>query len=82
MALTKEVFVDQIEVVGPYKIVQVRTVTAIKEDGVEVSRNNHRHVIVPGQDTSAEVADVQAICSTMHTQEVIDVYNAYIAEQD
>ena len=38
MALTKEIVIGQIEVVGDYKAIQVRTDTVIKEDGTELSR--------------------------------------------
>tara|TARA_R100001510_G_C7625216_1_gene185205 strand:- start:70 stop:396 length:327 start_codon:yes stop_codon:yes gene_type:complete len=47
MAITKEITTDKIEVVGNFKHVQVRTVTIIKEDGVELSRSYHRHVLDP-----------------------------------
>ena len=39
MALTKVIEQDKIEVVGPFKHIQVRTATVIKEDGVELSRS-------------------------------------------
>ena len=47
MALTKEVVQDKIEVMGDYKHIQVRTVTIVKEDGVELSRSYHRHSVPP-----------------------------------
>ena len=40
MALTKEITQDRIEVVGEFKHVQVRTKTAVMEDGVELRRRN------------------------------------------
>ena len=43
--ITKELKEDKIEIVGDYKAVQVRTSTVIKEDGVELSRSYHRHVV-------------------------------------
>ena len=73
--LEKIVSVDLIEVVEN-GCIQVRTKTAIKEDGVEISSKFHRHVVVPGADYSAEDAKVQAICASIHTPEVIDVYKA------
>mgnify|MGYP001456656957 CR=1 FL=1 len=36
MALTKETVIQQIEVVGEHKHVQVRTDTVVKEDGTEI----------------------------------------------
>lgn len=72
MALTEAVEVDKVEIVGPYKAVQVRTATVIYKDDVEVSRGFHRHVISAGDDYSNETEEVQAICAAVHTQEVID----------
>ena len=76
MALTKEVTQDKIEIVGPYKHVQVRTCTKIMEDGVELSRSFHRHIVTAGQDYSNESAEVQAICAAVHTDAVIAAYTA------
>lgn len=75
MALEKVISVDLIEVVES-GVVQVRTKTASKEDGVEISSKFHRHVVVPGADYSQEDAKVQAICASMHTAEVIAAYQA------
>ena len=47
MAITKEVKYDKLEIVGEYKAVQCREATIIKEDGVELSRSFHRHVLYP-----------------------------------
>ena len=79
MALTKTVIEDKIEVVGEHKNVQVRTATVIKEDGVELSRSFHRHVVTAGDDYSGESTEVQAICAALHTPEVIA---AYVASQE
>jgi hypothetical protein len=73
--LEKIEVVDRIEAVES-GVVQVRTKTVIKEDGVEISSKFHRHVIVPGDDYSAEEARVQAICAAMHTADVVAAYKA------
>jgi hypothetical protein len=75
MALEKVISVDLIEVMES-GVLQVRTKTAIKEDGVEISSQLHRHAVVPGQDYSQEDAKVQAIASAVHTPEVIAAYAA------
>jgi hypothetical protein len=80
MALEKVISVDLIEVVENGSI-QVRTKTAIKEDGVEISSKFHRHVVAPGDDYSAEDAKVQAICAVLHTADVVAAYQAKLAEQ-
>ena len=76
MALEKVISEDKIEIVGEFKAVQVRTCTKVLEDGVELSSGYHRHVVVAGQDYSSESAEVQAICSVVHTDAVIAAYNA------
>ena len=55
MAITKEVVIGQMEVVGTYKAIQVRTDTIIKEDGKVISRNFHRHVVYPNIPLLAKV---------------------------
>ena len=78
MALEKLVVVDRIEVLENGSV-QVRTKTAIMEDGKQISGTFHRHVVAPGDDYSAEDARVQAICEATHTAEVVA---AYLASQD
>ena len=80
MALTKEITQDRIEVVGEFKHVQVRTKTAVMEDGVELSSGFHRHVVSAGDDYSAESAEVQAICAAVHTDEIVAQYQAHLEE--
>ena len=46
MAITKSTEIPKIEVVGSWNV-QVATDTVIKEDGTEISRSRHRHVLVP-----------------------------------
>jgi len=81
MALTKTVKVVKIEVVSDFKMVQVRTATVIEEDGVELSRSFHRHVVAPDADISGEDAQVQAVCNAVHTDEVKAAYQTHLAEQ-
>ena len=78
MAITKEVIQDKIEVVGDYKHIQVRTATVIKEDGKEISRSFHRHVVSPDSDSSNESADVKAMVKQFHTDAVKKAYKAHI----
>ncbi len=80
MALTKVITQDKIEIVGDYKAVQVRTKTAVMEDGVELSSGFHRHVVSAGDDYSAESAEVQAICAAVHTDEIVAQYQAHLEE--
>ena len=81
MALTEEAIQDKIEVVGDYKIVQVRTTTIIKRDGTEISRSYHRHTVAPNADISGESTEVQAICNAVHTDAIKTAYAKYLESQ-
>ena len=78
--LEKVIVVDRIEVIEN-GCVQVRTKTAIMEEGMQISGTFHRHVVAPGDDYSKEDARVQAICSVTHTAAVVSAYQAAIAQQ-
>jgi len=84
MALTKTTINDKIEVInqGDWFVVQVRTATIISEDGTEISRNFHRHVVMPDADLTAEDADVSAICTPVFTDAVKAAYAAHLAAQE
>ena len=86
MAITKSTEIPKIEVVNTWTI-QVATDTVIKEDGTEISRSRHRHVIDPftsgkdgdtwvhsATDISGEDASVQAICNAAWTDDVKTAY--------
>mgnify|MGYP003126336800 FL=1 len=70
MAITKQTKIEKIEVVGEYKAIQVATDTVIKEDGTEISRSRHRHVVHSDQDISGEEAEVQAVANAVWTDSV------------
>ena len=86
MAITKETVVDKIEVLEMGQV-QVRTATKIVEDGTEINRTFHRHVLEPrtksgdtwgDTDISSEDARVQAICNATWTSDVKSAYETYI----
>ena len=84
MAITKETIIGKIEVVGQYKAIQVRTDTVIKEDGEDLSRSYHRHVIHPDistEDLANEHDEVQTIANSgIWTQAVKDAWSAKVVE--
>ncbi len=90
MSLAKTTEIDKVEVVGPYKTVQVRTATIITEDGVELSRGNHRHVLQSGHlgvgstlvdtDISSEDPSVQAVCNAVWTDAIKESYRQFLVE--
>jgi len=75
MALTKETVVDQITVTENGTVL-VREATRIMEDGNELSKTYHRTSLTPGQDITAQPANVQAICNAAWTPAVIEAYEA------
>jgi hypothetical protein len=79
MALEKIEVVDRVEVVES-GVVQVRTKTAIMEDGKQISSTFHRHVVAPGDDYNTEDARVKSICKATHTKDVIATYQASVAQ--
>ena len=84
MAITKTTEEDKIEIIGEHKTIQVRTATVIKEDGVELTRSFHRHVVEcvntvqndddsfthTDTDISSESSEVQAIANAVWTDSV------------
>ena len=82
MAITKELVQDKIEVVGDFKHIQVLTATVIKEDGVEISRSYHRHVVSPNSDISDESEDVQAMARQFHTDAIKTAYNKHLEKSE
>ena len=90
MALTETKEYDKMEIVGEFKIVQVREATIIKKDGVEISRTFHRYALPPGDvdlngnwtdtDISGAPDEVKAICAAVWTDEVKAAYKQYLID--
>ena len=86
MALAESIEYDKIEVVGPYKAVQVRKATVITKDGTELTRSFERYSLQCGTldgndalvdtDISAQPAEVQAICTAVWTDAVKAAWKA------
>ena len=78
MSLEKKVTQDKIEAinVGDWSVLQVRTKTAIIEDGNELSASFHRHVVMPTDDLTAESDEVVSIANAVFTQNMKDAYTA------
>ena len=76
MALTKQITYDHsITELGH---IQVRRITRIIENGDEISKAYHRHVVNPGDDYTNQDKRTQILAEAIHTSEVIRVYKAYI----
>ena len=80
MALTKSTETDKIEIVGKYKIIQVRERIVIKEDDKEISSSYQRKSFNPGEldgsdnlvvtNLSAETTEIQSIANDVWTTSV------------
>jgi len=81
MSLEKVIKIDQIEIVGDYKAVQVRQATVVTDDGVELSRSFHRHVLNCDADISGEDSEVQSVCNAVWTDEVKAAYQTHLDSQ-
>jgi len=94
MTITKDLVAEKIEVVGTWNI-QVAIDTVIKEDGTEISRSRHRHILQPfssskdaddkwthtATDISAEATEVQAIANAVWTDTVKAAYKTWAEAQ-
>jgi hypothetical protein len=78
MAITKRTELK--EEILPNQVIQIRTTTVVEEDGVELGRSHHRHVVVPGDDVTGEAQEVQDIAAALWTADVISAYQASIAD--
>ena len=82
MAITKETQIAKIEVEGEYKAVQIATDTVIKEDGKEISRSRHRHVLNPDSNISNEATEVQAVANAVWTDDLKAKYKTWKESQE
>jgi len=80
MSITKRTELK--EEILPNKTIQVRTTTVVEEDGTEIARSYHRHVLHPGDDVTGEAQEVQAIANALWTTEVIAAYEASVASSE
>ena len=93
MAITKTTEIPKIEIVNNWNI-QVAKDTVIKEDGTEIGRSRHRHILQPftsskdgdtwthtATDISGEDASVQAIANAVWTDAVKEAYKTWAENQ-
>tara|TARA_B100000424_G_C22522630_1_gene299835 strand:- start:39 stop:299 length:261 start_codon:yes stop_codon:yes gene_type:complete len=80
MALEKSTKQDKIEIVdrGDWKNIQVRTATIVTDDGVELSRNFHRHVVSPNDDVSGESDEVKKLADIYFTDDAKAKHKAHL----
>jgi len=79
MALEKQVAIDKIEVLED-GVLQVRQITRIVEDNVELSASYSRWTLAPGEDLANQEPKVVAIANAIWTADVIAAYKATTAK--
>jgi hypothetical protein len=80
VSLTKQIAIDKIEVLEMGQV-QVREITRIIENGVELSASYNRWVLTPAQDLTGQPANVVAICNAAWTADVVSAYQAQVEQQ-
>ena len=70
----------QVEVIPPLSILRVRVSNILEENGKELTRTFHRHVVAPGDDVSNESIEVQTAAKAFWTPEKIAAYKARAGE--
>ena len=92
MALSETIEYDKIEIVGPYKYVQVRKSTIVTKDGVEIARSFSRYLLDAGtldesdnfvdnpltklSDGTDVTDEIKAICNAVWTTSIKNAYKA------
>ena len=95
MAIEKQIEIAKIEVTETWHI-GIASDTVIKEDGTEISRSRHRHVLVPctsskdsddkwthtDTDISSEDDTVKAVCNAVWSDTIKANYKAFVESQE
>lgn len=71
--------IDRIEVING-SIIQVREVTIVMKDDVEIARSYHRWSFNPGDDIGEMPQEVKDIANVVWTEEVINNYILSLSE--
>tara|TARA_A100001391_G_scaffold178320_1_gene142698 strand:+ start:992 stop:1261 length:270 start_codon:yes stop_codon:yes gene_type:complete len=83
MAITKETVLSQVECVkmDTWKVLQVKTLVRVLEDGVEIASTNHRTTLYPNETSAslaAQPADVQNIANLLWTDSHKTAYSEWL----
>lgn len=78
--LTKQVTFDQ--QITENGQIQVRQITRVLEDGKELSKSYHRHVVTPIDNVENEDERTKLIASAIYTPEFVTAYKAKIVKQE
>lgn len=83
MALEKSTKQDKLEIVdvGDWKVIQVRTATIVTDDGTEISRTFHRHVVDPNSDLTDESDEVKKLAEIYFTDDAKAKHKEFVDSQ-
>jgi hypothetical protein len=62
--------------------IQVRRITRIMEDGVQLSKSYHRHVVDVGDDLTGQPEIVRNVAAGLHTPARVAARRAFKAKQN
>ena len=74
MSLSKKRIQDKIEIVGEYKIIQIRYSDQIIEDGKIISSSYYRESISPDEEAKAVEHNVKALADIYWTDKIKEAY--------
>ena len=80
MALSKEVFIDEITAKAN-GVILFREVTRILEDGEQIAQTYHRSSLAPASDLVGVPENVVAICNVAWTPAVVEAYQASLVKE-
>ena len=72
----------KVEVIPPFRIIQIRRADIIERDGVEIARSYHRHTVVPGENVVDEPSIVEQIANAIWTPAIVEAYQASLEGGD
>ena len=84
MALEKSTKQDKLEIVdvGDWKNIQVRTATIVTDDGTQLSKSFHRHVVDPNSDLTDESDEVKNLAEIYFTDDAKAKHKAAMESSD
>lgn len=82
MSLAKTKTIDKIEIVGRFKIIQVRYKTIITEDDEQISESLSRDSFAPNIPINDLPAELQQYATTAWTNDIVELYNESIKPEN
>lgn len=84
MALNQIAVIDKIEIIAETGQIQIRQQNQIQDDAqnnLVIASNYERWVLNPGDDITKQTLQVQAICNTVWTPDIVNFYKELLEKQ-